>query len=132
MPTINQLPAATQVTSSDQLPISQAGATKSTSIAVLLAADQPAITTATNTLLGRASLGAGGPEPIAIGPGLALAAAGLTCTGTDHAGFPSASSFTATDEVVLNSGGQTPPTARAAASHPVHTRRQRQHRSETA
>ncbi len=88
MPTINQLPTATQLNPSDILPISQAGVTRGASIGNILAATQPIITTAPNTLLGRVSLGPGGPEPVAIGPGLALASGNLAATGGDHATFP--------------------------------------------
>ncbi len=106
MPTINQLPLATQINASDVLPISQAGATRSASIGNLLAATQPVITLASNTLLGRVSLGPGGPEPVAVGPGLALTFGSLLATGADHATFPAAPGLIVTDQAIISSAGQ--------------------------
>ncbi len=106
MPTINQLPVATQINASDVLPISQAGATRSASIGNLLAATQPVITIASNTLLGRVSLGPGGPEPVAIGLGLVLTSGSLLATGADHATFPTSSGLVVTDEAIISSTGQ--------------------------
>ena len=92
MPTIVQLPVATQVTAADEIPISQAGVTRSASVGTLLASMQPAIMTATGTLLGRISLGKGGPEQIAIGAGLALNSGTLTANAGTIATGGSASS----------------------------------------
>ncbi len=77
MPTIPQLPVATTANADDELPLQQNGATTSVTVATLLASTQPAITVPTGALLGRASLGAGTPETIAIGNGLTLASATL-------------------------------------------------------
>jgi hypothetical protein len=105
MPTIQQLPVATETSDQDEVPVSQGGVTRSVRIGDLLAQVQPAITTASNTLLGRASLGPGGPEPVQIGAGLALSGAALAANGADHALFPQQGALTLTDTLVLNSGG---------------------------
>ena len=72
MPTISQLPIAAEVTAADEIPVSQAGVTHSVSIGTILASTQPAIISDPGTLLGRISLGAGGPETITVGTGLLL------------------------------------------------------------
>jgi len=105
MPTISQLPAATSVDPSDQVPLSQGGTTKSVSVGDMLAAMQPAIMAPTGVLLGRISLGPGGPEPVVLGIGLALSANAVEATGADHAAFPAKSALMPTDQVVLNSSG---------------------------
>ena len=105
MPTISQLPAASQVTATDQLPISQGGSACSVSIGALLAGTQPAIISATGTLLGRTSLGPGGPDPVGVGIGLVLNTDTLIATGADHAAFPMQGTLTLDDDVILNSRG---------------------------
>ncbi|MBV9756817.1 MAG: hypothetical protein JO047_07165 [Alphaproteobacteria bacterium] len=105
MPTIPQLPAATQVNPDDEVPLSQGGVTVSVTVAELLASTQPLLTVSSGTLLGRVSLGAGGPEPVAVGPGLAVANGALTATGSEISGFPQNASLAPGDQVVLNSGG---------------------------
>jgi len=105
MPTISQLPAASQVAAADQLPISQGGAACSVSVGTLLAGTQPAILAATGTLLGRTSLGPGGPDPVDVGIGLLLNTDTLVATGADHATFPVEGTLTLSDEAVLSSDG---------------------------
>ncbi len=105
MPTIPQLPPTSLVNPADEIPLSQAGVTRTATVGTLLASTQPAILTPTGTLLGRVSLGPGGPEPIAIGTGLALATASLAANGGDHAAFVPQSTLQPTDEVILNSSG---------------------------
>lgn len=105
MPTIPQLPLASEVGSGDRIPISQDGVTRTATVGTLLASAQPAIFAPTGTLLGRASLGSGGPEPLTVGGGLALANATLKADGTDHANFIEQVTLQTTDEVVLNTGG---------------------------
>jgi len=105
MPTISQLPATSQVTAADQLPISQGGSACSVSVGTLLAGTQPAILAATGTLLGRTSLGPGGPDPVGIGTGLLLNTDTLVATGADHATYPVESNLTLSDDAVLNSEG---------------------------
>lgn len=105
MPTINQLPTATAVSPADSIPLSQSGTARSASIGTLLASTQPAIIVDSPALLGRISLGSGGPEKIGVGTGVTLTAGTLTATGLDHAGFPTVSSFsTNADLVICNQG----------------------------
>jgi hypothetical protein len=105
MPTISQLPAVSQVTAADQVPISQGGSACSVSVGNLLAGTQPAILVASGNLLGRTSLGPGGPDPVNVGIGLLLNADTLVATGADHAIFPVQSTLTLSDDAVLSSGG---------------------------
>ncbi|HEY7580261.1 MAG TPA: hypothetical protein VH855_21950 [Acetobacteraceae bacterium] len=105
MPTISQLPAATSVTSADELPVSQGGTTHSVSVGTLLSGTQPAIIAETGTLLGRISLGAGGPEPIAVGEGLALNEGTLTASALDVASLIQQTTLSISDHAVVNSGG---------------------------
>jgi hypothetical protein len=62
MPTISQLPSVETVTAADEVPVSQNGVTRSVSVGALLASMQPAVICDSGTLLGRISLGAGGPR----------------------------------------------------------------------
>ena len=105
MPTIQQLPAAVQPSADDELPVSQGGVTRAVSVGELLAATQAVITTASNTLLGRVSLGPGGPEPVPMGTGVAINSGALNANGADHAGFVQRTTLTLSDELVLNSSG---------------------------
>lgn len=105
MPTIAQLPTATTVNPQDEVLLSQGGVATGATVGLLLAGTQPAVTTATGTLLGRISLGPGGPEPVAVGTGLALATGTLAANGTDHASFPPQLTLLPTDEAVINSAG---------------------------
>ena len=105
MPTIPQLPPVTEVTAADELPLSQDGVTHSVTVGTLLSGMQPAIITATGSLLGRISMGPGGPEPIGVGVGLALNGGTIVASGRDHAAFPQQSSLLTSDQVVLNSAG---------------------------
>ena len=105
MPTIQQLPTAVQPSADDELPVSQGGVTRAVTVGDLLAETQAAITTASNTLLGRVSLGPGGPEPVPMGTGVAINSGALNANGGDHAGFVLRPVLTLSDEVVLNSSG---------------------------
>jgi Fibronectin type III domain len=105
MPTISQLPLANQVTAADEVPLSQGGATNSVSVGALLAGTQPAIIIPTDTLLGRTSLGPGGPEAVNIGSGLALNAASLAATGADHGSFALQPVLQPSDQAVISSSG---------------------------
>ena len=105
MPTISELPVANSIGPADEVLVSQSGTTRAVSVGSLLAATQPAIMAPTGVLLGRTSLGAGGPEPVAVGRGLALTASTMTANGTDHAAFPSQTALRITDQAVLNSNG---------------------------
>src|SRR5271157_4666218 len=103
MTTIPQLPQATEVDTADELPVSQSGTVRSITIGQILAGAQPVIQSATGTLLGRVSLGAGGPEAVGIGTGLALDAGAIAATGADHARFEVQPTLTATDQAVISS-----------------------------
>lgn len=105
MPTIPQLPAAPSIGVSDELPVSQEGVTRSATVGELLSGTQPLIAMASGTVLGRASLGPGGPEAIPLGAGLAIANATLAANGGDHATYPAQLLLTLTDEAILNSNG---------------------------
>ncbi len=105
MPTISQLPPSGQVTAGDELPIMQNGVTREVTVGQLLAGLQPAISVPNGSVLGRVSIGPGSPEPVATGLGLALSGGQLVANGKDHTGFPVLATFSATDEVVLNSKG---------------------------
>jgi hypothetical protein len=105
MPTISQLPAATSITAADELPVSQGGTTHSVSVGTLLAGAQPAIIVETGTLLGRISLGAGGPEPIAVGEGLALNEGTLAASALNVASLAQQTTLAINDLAVVNSGG---------------------------
>jgi len=105
MPTIPELPNATAASAQDEIPLSQGGITRAVSVAELLSGTQPAIQVPSQTVLGRASLGPGGPEALTLGLGVGIQNASLVANGGDHAAFTPVSSFAAGDEVVLNSGG---------------------------
>lgn len=105
MPTISQLPSVTQVTPADEVPLSQNGATRSVSVGTLLSNMQPAIVSASGTLLGRSSLGAGSPETISVGTGLILAAGTISVSGEEVADFQEQTALVTTDQAVLNSAG---------------------------
>jgi hypothetical protein len=105
MPTISQLPALSSIDPADRLPISHYGVTESVSVGTLLSGVQPAVLAPTGALLGRVSLGSGGPEPIDVGLGLGLEASVLVANGADHGEFPSQALLEPSDQAVLNSGG---------------------------
>jgi len=108
MPTISQLPAAQIVTSADSVPISQGGSAHAVSVGTLLASTQPAILVEPGVLLGRISLGPGGPEPIAIGTGLVLNASTLQAAPLDYSTLPTATGLATTNSVVVTSAGTDP------------------------
>ncbi|HME19865.1 MAG TPA: fibronectin type III domain-containing protein [Acetobacteraceae bacterium] len=105
MPTISQLPSVSEVTAADAIPVSQNGVTHSVSVGSLLASMQPAIISDSGTLLGRSSLGSGGPESVTVGSGLLLNAGTLTASPFDLAEVPQQSTLTATDHALLDSNG---------------------------
>lgn len=102
MTTIAQLPAASAVGVGDLVPVSQAGLVYSVSIGQLTGGLQPVISLAAGALLGRVSIGAGEPEAVAIGAGLALASGMLEANGADHAGFPVQAALALDDDLVIN------------------------------
>jgi hypothetical protein len=72
MPTLQQLPQAVTANPTDQTLIEQNGTACSVAVETLLGSTQPRLTLASGTLLGRVSIGPGGPEPVAVGPGLTV------------------------------------------------------------
>ena len=103
MPTISQLPQAGPTTAADLVPISQQGTTAATTVGNLLAGVQPAILAPTGSLLGRNSLGAGGPEPVGVGSGLSLNTGTLSALGIT--GLGTTATIAATDLVGISQGG---------------------------
>ena len=102
MPTITQLPTSSTTTAADIVPVSQNGSTCAVSLGTLLAGTQPAIQIDPLSLLGRTSVGAGGPEQVDIGSGLSLTSGTLLANGLDHTLFPVHLSPGQTDKVVLS------------------------------
>ena len=116
------------VTAADAIPVSQNGATHSVSVGALLASTQPAIISESGTLLGRISLGAGGPEPVAVGAGLLLNDGTLTASAFDPAGLPQQTTLSPTDHAMLNSNGLVDAAAGVVAARSVLGRQEHQHR----
>lgn len=105
MPTIPELPNATQTGAQDEIPLSQGGITRAVTVAELLSGTQQLISIGSPSVLGRASLGPGGPEALNVGLGLAMQGAALTANGADHASFSQETSFGASDEAIVNAAG---------------------------
>ena len=105
MPTIPQLPPATMSGPGDEFPVSQSGVTRSVTVAELLSGTQPAIELPSASLLGRVSLGPGGPEPVQVAVGLALANGAIAANGGDHAGFMAETALNLSDDIIVNSSG---------------------------
>lgn len=82
MPTIAKLPTAGTLSPTDVMPIDQGSGTNGVTLAALLAGQQAAILTPTGTLLGRNSLGNGGPETVTLGSGLVLNSGTLSLGGS--------------------------------------------------
>gem|GEM_PF-4219580 len=120
MPTVAQLPEATAVNSTDQILIDQNGVSITATVVQLLGSTQPALTLASDSLLGRVSPLVGGPEAVGIGPGVQLSRGALQAdmsvmaplaspafSGIPTAPAPAAndsSSQLATTEFVMTSG----------------------------
>lgn len=105
MPTIAQLPAATAPEATDEIPISQGGVVRATTVGTLLASTQSAIQLPSGALLGRISVGNGSPETVEIGTGITLAAGTVAANGLDHGSFPVLPSLsTGADLVISNQG----------------------------
>lgn len=105
MTTIPQLPAAPTVGSGDLVPLSQGGNLYAATVGQLTAGLQTEILVPTGDVLGRVSAGAGAPEALGLGAGLALSATTLAATGTDHLAFPLLDTFSSGDEVIVNATG---------------------------
>ncbi len=82
MPTLQQLPLAVVANPADTTLLDQDGNSFAVTVQTLLASTQPQLTLASGTLLGRVSIGPGGPEPVAVGHGLAISAGQLTADTT--------------------------------------------------
>ena len=105
MPTISQLPPAGTVSAADEVPISQNGSVCAASVGMLLASTQPAIIVDSPSLLGRVSIGSGGPEEVDIGTGIGLSGTTLIADGLDHSGFPAVSSLAIESDLVISNQG---------------------------
>lgn len=105
MPTISQLPPAGPILSSDEVPISQNGSACAASVGALLASMQPTIIVDPPSLLGRTSLGSGGPEQVNVGLGMTFSSGTLVADGLDHAMFPTLSSLSIDSELVISDQG---------------------------
>ena len=79
--------------------------THSVSVGTLLASTQPAIISGPGTLLGRISLGTGGPETVIVGTGLLLNGGTLAASAFNPAGLPQRTTLSLADNAVLNSNG---------------------------
>jgi hypothetical protein len=78
MPTIGQLPPASSVSDTDELPIFQNGQTYYATRAQILAGVQPALSLPQNTLLGGVGPGVAAPVPITIGANLSVSGSTLS------------------------------------------------------
>jgi hypothetical protein len=105
MPTISQLPASSIVSAQDEVPISQGGGAHSVSVGALLASTQPAIIVGSPSLIGRKSLGSGGPEQVNVGVGISLAGGTLVADGLDHAGYPALPNLASESDLVISNQG---------------------------
>ena len=85
MPTLEQLAQVVAANPPDLVLLEQNGETCVVSVATLLKPVQPRLTLASGVLLGRASIGPGGPEPIGVGRGLAILDGQLVLAGNDLA-----------------------------------------------
>src|SRR5208283_5158726 len=72
MPTLDQLAQVVAANPPDLVLLEQNGQTCVVSVATLLQPVQPRLTLASGILMGRASIGPGGPEPIGLGDRLAI------------------------------------------------------------
>lgn len=105
MPTISKLPPADEVSAADILPISQGGSVHAVSVGALLAGVQQAIIYPSPALLGRTSLGPGGPEAISIGSGLILNHTTLVAEGLNTGKIPLQSVPVPSDRMISERGG---------------------------
>jgi hypothetical protein len=105
MPTISQLPPASAISAADEVPISQAGVARSASVGELLASAQPVITVNSPSLLGRTSIGPGGPEQLDLGLGVSLSDGTLVADGMDHSAFDVTSSLSLGSDLVISNQG---------------------------
>src|SRR3954447_25423095 len=105
MPSISQLPPAREVSPDDEVPISQGGSACAVAVGDLLASAQPVIQLPSSSLLGRTSIGSGGPEGVALGAGIAMSNGAIIATGADHAAFSGSSTLIASADLVVSDQG---------------------------
>ena len=105
MPTIPQLPQAQMADPGDEIPVSQGGVTRSVTVSEVLSGTQAAIELPSGSLLGRVSLGPGGPEPVTVGLGLTISQGTLTATGAEETGYVLETALNLNDDVIANSSG---------------------------
>jgi len=108
MPTIDQLSPASAATDSDQILVSQNGTARKLTRAQMLDGTQPEIALPARHLLGRHSTGMGAPEPLALGPGLAMTDGALSLAATgdfDISTLPAGTVPTGADFVPLGQNG---------------------------
>jgi parallel beta-helix repeat protein len=107
MPTIGQLPAASSVADTDELPIFQNGQTLAATRAQVLAGTQTALTVPQGTLLGGVGPGTAAPVPISIGANLSLAGSTLSAAAAPFAiaALPAGTTPGPSDIVPISQGG---------------------------
>ena len=85
--------------------VSQGGSAHAVSVGALLAQTQPAILVSPPSLLGRTSVGPGGPDTISVGAGLTLNDGTLSASLLDPSVLPTETALVSSDQiVVLNAG----------------------------
>jgi hypothetical protein len=105
MPTITQLPTADPISASDLVPISQGGSVHAVSVGALFAQTQPAIMVSPPSILGRYSLGPGGPDTIAVGTGLTLNNGTLSSSSFDLTSLSLQSTLDPDDQIFVTNDG---------------------------
>jgi hypothetical protein len=107
MPTIGQLPPATSVSDTDELPIFQNGQTLAATRAQVLAGLQTALSLPQNTLLGGVGPGTAAPVPITIGANLSVTGTTLSANAAPFVipSLPGGSPPAAGDIVPVGQGG---------------------------
>jgi parallel beta-helix repeat protein len=107
MPTIGQLPPASSVSDTDELPIFQNGQTLAATRAQFLAGVQPVLSMPQNTLLGGVGPGTAAPVPITIGANLSISGNVLSASASPFAigGLPAGALPGAADTVPLGQAG---------------------------
>ena len=88
MPSLPQLPEATEAAPADKLMLDQAGVSRATTVVTLHANLQPKLTLAQGALLGRVSTNPGPPEAVTLGTGLQLSQGALGVDRTVVAALP--------------------------------------------
>lgn len=107
MPTIGQLPPASSVADTDELPIFQNGQTLAATRAQVLAGVQPILSLPQNTLLGGVGPGTAAPVPISIGANLTVSGNTLSANAApfEITALPAGSVPQPTDLVAVGQAG---------------------------